>query len=75
MAKDPKIPKTDPNEIEAPIERLEQHKLDCRDEELIKRLLRFVLVLVDLVERKNLSIKQLRRMIEFGNLIWVLPHF
>jgi transposase len=65
MAKDPNIPKTDPDEIEALIERLEQHKLDRRDEELIKRLLRFVLVLVDLVEQKNLSIKKLRRMI-FG---------
>jgi hypothetical protein len=65
MAKDPQIPKTNPDEIEALIERLEQHKLDRRDEELIKRLLRFVLVLVDLVERKNLSIKQLRKMI-FG---------
>jgi transposase len=65
MAKYQQIPKTDPDEIEALIERLEQHKLDRRDEELIKRLLRFVLVLVDLVERKNLSIKQLRKMI-FG---------
>jgi transposase len=65
MAKEPQIPKTNPDEIEALIERLEQHKLDRRDEELIKRLLRFVLVLVDLVERKNLSIKQLKKMI-FG---------
>jgi DNA-directed RNA polymerase sigma subunit (sigma70/sigma32) len=54
MAKDPKIPKTNPDEIEALIERLEQHKLDRQDEELIKRLLRFVPVLAELVERKNL---------------------
>jgi len=48
MAKDPNIPKTDPDEIEALIERLERHKLNSRDEELIKRLLRFILGLVDL---------------------------
>jgi hypothetical protein len=63
MAKEKELPKTNPDEIEALIERLERHTLNRQDEELIKRLLRFVVVLVELVERKNFSIKQLRKLI------------
>jgi len=60
MAKGPEIPQTDSAEIEILIERLKQNKLEQRDVELIERLLRTVLVLVNLLQRKNISIKRLR---------------
>jgi hypothetical protein len=65
MAKDPEIPQTDPAEIEILIERLKDNKLEKRDVELIERLLRTVMVLVGLLQRKNMSIKRLRDLI-FG---------
>jgi transposase len=65
MAKGPEIPKTDSAEIEILIERLKHNKLEQRDVELIERLLRTVLVLVNLLQRKNMSIKRLRDLI-FG---------
>jgi hypothetical protein len=65
MAKGPELPKTDSAEIEILIERLRHNKLEQRDVELIERLLRTVLVLVDLLQRKNMSIKRLRDLI-FG---------
>jgi hypothetical protein len=65
MAKGPEIPKTDSAEIEILIERLKQNKLERRDVELIERLLRTVLALVNLLQRKNMSIKRLRDLI-FG---------
>ena len=65
MAKGPEIPKTDSAEIEILIERLKQNKLERRDIELIERLLRTVMVLVNLLQRKNMSIKRLRDLI-FG---------
>jgi hypothetical protein len=65
MAKDPEIPQTDPAEIEILIERLKDNKLEKRDVELIERLLRTVMVLVNLLQRKNMSIKRLRDLI-FG---------
>jgi hypothetical protein len=65
MAKGPEIPKTDSAEIEILIERLKQNKLEQRDVELIERLLRTVLALVNLLQRKNMSIKRLRDLI-FG---------
>jgi hypothetical protein len=65
MAKGPEIPKTDSAEIEILIERLKQNKLEQRDVELIERLLRTVLTLVELLQRRNTSIKKLREMI-FG---------
>jgi len=58
MAKGPEIPKTDSAEIEILIERLKHNKLEQRDVELIERLLRTVLVLVNLLQRKNMSIKR-----------------
>ena len=62
MAKGPEIPQTDSAEIEILIERLKQNKLEQRDVELIERLLRTVLALVNLLQRKNMSIKvSLRR--------------
>jgi hypothetical protein len=65
MAKDENIPKTKAPEIEVLIERFKSAQLKPGDAELIERLLRTVIMLLDLLERKNLSIKKLRAMI-FG---------
>ena len=65
MAKGEEIPKTDPAEIEAVIERLKQSNIGRGDVELIERLLRTVMVLAGLLQRKNMSIKRLRDLI-FG---------
>jgi len=65
MAKGEEIPKTDPAEIEAVIERLKQSNIARGDVELIERLLRRVMVLAGLLQRKNMSIKRLRDLI-FG---------
>jgi hypothetical protein len=59
MAKGPEIPKTDSAEIEILITRLKKNKLEQRDVELIGRLLRTVMVLASLLQRKNMSIKRL----------------
>ena len=65
MAKGEEIPKTNAAEIEALIERVRKYEIDKRDAELIERLLRTVIMLLNLLERKNLSIKKLRALI-FG---------
>lgn len=65
MAKGDLIPKTNAREIEALIERVRKYDIERRDAELIERLLRTVIMLLNLLERKNLSIKKLRSMI-FG---------
>jgi hypothetical protein len=52
MAKGPEVPKTDSAEIEILIERLKENKLEQRDVELIERLLRTVMVLFNLLQRK-----------------------
>jgi len=65
MAKGEEIPKTNAAEIEALIERVRKYEIDKRDAELIERLLRTVITLLKLLERKNLSIKKLRALI-FG---------
>lgn len=65
MAKGEEIPKTNPTEIEALIARVRQSNIEQRDVELIERLLRTVLVLVNLLQRKNISIKKLRDLV-FG---------
>jgi transposase len=65
MAKKEKLPKTNASEIEALIERFKGSQLKPGDAELIERLLRTVVMLLDLLERKNLSIKKLKAMI-FG---------
>jgi transposase len=65
MAKKEKLPKTNATEIEGLIERLKGSQLKPGDAELIERLLRTVVMLLDVLERKNLSIKKLRSMI-FG---------
>jgi hypothetical protein len=65
MAKKEKLPKTNASEIESLIERFKGSQLKPGDAELIERLLRTVVMLLDLLERKNLSIEKLKAMI-FG---------
>jgi hypothetical protein len=63
MAKHDDIPKTDPSEIEALIKRLKQSNLEPRDAQLVERLLRLVLSLASILQHKNASIRQLKRLI------------
>jgi transposase len=65
MAKDDETPRTNPAEIESLIEQIRGTNLDPRAKEKIERLLRTVLTLVELLQRKNTSIRKLREMI-FG---------
>jgi hypothetical protein len=65
MAKPDDIPKADPEEIERLIERLKQDKIEPKDRELIERLLRMVLTLIRILQKKNASLSRLKRMI-FG---------
>lgn len=59
------IPTTNPTEIEALIDRLKGSQLKEGDAELIERLLRTLVTLLDLLNRKNFSIKKLKEML-FG---------
>src|SRR5215510_1626348 len=65
MAKEDETPRTNPAEIESLIEQIRGTNLDPRDKDKVERLLRTVLTLVELLQRKNTSIKKLREMI-FG---------
>jgi hypothetical protein len=65
MAKGDDIPKTDPSQIEALIQRLKQSNIEPRDAQLVERLLRLVLSMASLLQHKNASIKRLKRLI-FG---------
>src|SRR5262249_19999151 len=65
MAKGDETPRTNPAEIENLIEQIRGTNLDPRAKEKVERLLRTVLSLVELLQRKNTSIKKLREMI-FG---------
>ena len=65
MAKENETPRTNPAEIESLIEQIRGTNLDPRAKDKIERLLRTVLTLVELLQRKNTSIKKLREMI-FG---------
>ena len=65
MARQDDIPKTDPSEIEALIERVKRSGIEPRDAQLVERLLRLVLSMASLLEHKNASIKRLKRLI-FG---------
>jgi hypothetical protein len=65
MAKGDEPPRSDPAEIENLIEQIRGTNLDPRTKEKVERPLRTVLTLVDLLQRKNTSIKKLREMI-FG---------
>jgi hypothetical protein len=65
MAKGEDIPKTSPAEIEKLIEQIRETNLEPGTKEKVERLLRIIIVLVNLLQRKNMSIKKLRDMI-FG---------
>jgi hypothetical protein len=65
MAKPDEIPKTNPAEVENLIEQIRGTNLEPGAKEKVERLLRTVLLLVDLLQRKNTSIKKLRQLI-FG---------
>lgn len=65
MAKGEEIPKTSPAEVENLIEQIRATNLEPSAKEKIERLLRTILILVELLQRKNTSIKKLREMI-FG---------
>ena len=66
MAKEDETPRTNPAEIENLIKQIRKTNLEPGAKEKIERLLRTVLTLVELLQRKNTSIKKLRQMI-FGN--------
>jgi len=59
------IPSTDSSEIEHLRERLRSGTLDAQDLQLLDRLLGSFLTLIDLLQRKNASIKRLKRFL-FG---------
>lgn len=65
MANREDIPRTTPAEIEHLIEQIRGANLDQSSKDKIERLLRTVLTLVELLQRRNISIKKLRQMI-FG---------
>jgi hypothetical protein len=65
MAKGEEIPKTNPAEIEKLIEQVRATNLEPGAKDKIERLLRTVMALVELLQRKNTSIKKLQQMI-FG---------
>ena len=65
MATHDDIPKTDPSEIEALIQRLKRSNIEPRDAQLVERLLRLVLSMASLLQHKNASIRRLRQLI-FG---------
>src|SRR5262244_2709124 len=65
MAKGENIPKTTPAEVENLIEQIRGTNLEPSAKEKIERLLRTILILVELLQRKKTSIKRLREML-FG---------
>lgn len=65
MAKGEQIPKTTPAEVENLIEQIRGTNLEPSAKEKIERLLRTILILVELLQRKKTSIKRLREML-FG---------
>src|SRR5215471_4726726 len=65
MAKEDETPQTNLAEIESLIEQIRGTNLDPRAKDKVERLLRTVLPPVELLPRKNTSIKKLREMI-FG---------
>jgi transposase len=65
MANRDEIPQTTPAEVENLIKQLRATNLDPGSKDKIERLLRTVLTLVELLQRRNTSIKKLREMI-FG---------
>src|SRR5262245_61017350 len=71
MAKEDEAPHTNSAEIENLIEQIRRTNLEPGSKDKIERLLRTVLTLVELLQRKNTSIKKLRQMIVFLRLAGV----
>jgi transposase len=65
MAKRDEPPQTNPAEIESVIKQIQASNLEPSTKEKAERLLRTVMVLLNLLERKNISIKRLRDLV-FG---------
>jgi hypothetical protein len=65
MAKNDELPQTTPAEIESVIKRIQASNLEPSTKEKAERLLRTVMVLLNLLERKSISIKRLRDLV-FG---------
>jgi len=65
MAKEEEIPRTNPAEIEQLIEQIRSTNLEPGAKEKVERLLRTILLLVELLQRKNISLKRLRALL-FG---------
>jgi transposase len=65
MANSEEIPRTNPAEVENLIQQIRGTNLEPGVKDKIERLLRTILILVELLQRKNTSIKKLRDMI-FG---------
>lgn len=63
MAKGKEIPKTNPAEVENLIEQIRGTNLEPSAKEKIERLLRTILILVELLQRKKTSISRLREML------------
>jgi len=61
MAKGDETPRTNPAEIESLIEQIRGTNLEPGAKEKVERLLRTVLTLVELLGRRNISIKKLRQ--------------
>lgn len=65
MKKEPEIPTTNASEIEALIKKIESNQLSEGDKQLVGRLLRFVISLLAMVQKKNATISRLKKML-FG---------
>src|SRR5438105_15475146 len=65
MKKEPEIPTTNTSEIEGLIKRVESNQLSEGDKQLVGRLLRFVISLLAMVQKKNATIARLKKML-FG---------
>jgi transposase len=65
MKKEPEIPTTNASEIEALIKRIESNQLSEGDKQLAGRLLRFVISLLAMVQKKNATISRLKKVL-FG---------
>jgi hypothetical protein len=65
MKKQDEIPTTNPSDIEGLIKRFENNQLSDSDKQLVTRLLRFLISLLGMVQRKNATIARLKKML-FG---------
>src|SRR6516162_6014016 len=65
MAKNEEIPKTSPEEIEALIDQIKATNLDPDLKAKTERLLRSLLALINLLQKKSLSLRRLRNLV-FG---------